>query len=166
MNDLHQLNKAIELFVIELTEFKYQINLLEEYEDKQKKINNKNRMIIDEEPKEKKLQSMETEYDQIHELYLRYKYIEEIELVMKEMINYFQNHLKRIVEISHMKKEEYGNNMNDLLKEIKQIEEEIKEKEYTKEYKLNNYKNLLIETEKMKIIQEEKKKMKEHIRKE
>ena len=42
-----------------------------------------------------------------------------------EMINYFQNHLKTIVEISHMKKEEYGNNMNDLLKEIKQIEKEI-----------------------------------------
>ena len=48
--------------------------------------------------------------------------------------------------------------------EMKQIEKEIKGKEYTKEYKLNNYNNLLIETEKLRRMKEEKKKKKEEIK--
>ena len=76
-------------------------------------------------------------------------------------MNQFQNHFQQIVRQSQLKKEEYGNKTNDLLKEMIIIDKEMKRWNFTKEYKKNNFKDLMIETEKTKRMNEDEQKQKE-----
>ena len=154
------LEESFELLLKETRDFKQQLQSLNECEEYQRNLYEKkqNDENNDEEniSKQKKLQEKETEFDQINELYLRNRFITENERKMIDVIKNFQNQISEIIEQVEIKKKEYIEQSNKLLIDMKKIEKNIKRYKYTKEYNRNNYKNLLIETEKLKTMKEEK----------
>ena len=82
------LNKSIELLLKEISEFKQQVQSLNECEENQINLKNKKQLKTTNtnDSNQKKLQEKETEFDQINELYLRNKQIvENKDFMLKEL---------------------------------------------------------------------------------
>ena len=124
--NIKELDKSIELLLNEIHHFRYQVQSINECEQYQVDLKNKKRLKINndktEQTNEEKLQEKETEFDQINELYLRNKNIIENKNIITNMIDNFQNQFSQIINQAEKKKEEYIDQSNDLLIEMKQIE--------------------------------------------
>ena len=166
MFDFKELDKSIELLLNEINQFKQHVESLSECEENQINLINKKQLQTTNtnDSNLKKLHEKETEYDQINELYLRNRNIVKNEEKIIDLMNEFQNKLNQIIKQAKMKKEEYADQSNDLLIEMAKLEKKLKGKEYTKEYKSINYQKLLIKTDKLQRMKEEKGKRKEEKR--
>ena len=91
---------------------------------------------------------------------MRNKEIVENESKVIDLILKFQKHFSQTIQLSNVKKREYANSMNDLLFEMKHIEKEMKKDNWLKEYKINTYENMFIQTKRFKQMKEEKKEKK------
>ena len=158
-NNINELEKSIKLFLQEISQFKQQLLYLNECEENQKKINNKQNIFhLNPETNEKSIQQKETEYDQLYELYSRNKQIVDNEKSINNLLEKIQQNFQQIIEISQMKKNENGDKLNDLLCEINQNEMETKsnEEDNSNESIKNNIENLFVQTEKMTRMEETK----------
>ena len=108
--NIKELDKSIELLLKEITEFKQQVQSLNECEENQKNLKNKKQLKITNtnNSNEKKLKEKETEFDQINELYLRNKNITENKTKINDLINKFQSQFSQIIKQAEIKKEEYA----------------------------------------------------------
>ena len=114
--NIKELEQSIELLLKEITEFKQQVEDLNECEENQKNLKNKKQLKTTNtnDSNQKKFQEKETEFDQINELYWRNKNISENETKINDLINTFQNQFSQIIKQSEIKKEEYSDKSNDL----------------------------------------------------
>ena len=141
--NIKELDKSIELLLKEISEFKQQVQSLNECEENYEKLKNKKLLTNNNETQvgrkqflqinrrlttntndsnQKKFQEKETEFDQINELYWRNKLIVDNKKNINDLIMNFQSQFSQIIKQAEKKKEEYANQSNDLLIEMKQIE--------------------------------------------
>ena len=169
MEFLKQFEQTINLLLKEVSEFKEQLTSLQLNDNLNQSMKSSNFSNFSKTSKienetnltnHKKLQLKETEYDQLNEIFKRNSLILQNETKINNLISQFQNDYLSIIKLAEMKKTNSAHKLNSLLIEMKQLEKEIKDKRYTKEYKLNTFENEMIQTEQLDQLKEEKKRRK------
>ena len=163
MEFIQQFLQSIDELLIEISEFKLQLNSLIQYKSNKKQIKeNVNLQIKETTSPERKLKIKEGEYDRLFEYFQINKFIVENKQKMNYLIDKVQNYHEVEVNEAEVKKNKTIDKMNDLLIEMKQIEKEIKDKRFTKKYKKDFYDNMFIDSVRIQKMKEEKQKKQEN----
>ena len=163
MNFIQEFEHTIDKFLREINDFKEQLYHLNECKlnldtkiTETNVIQRKDNLTL-----LKKLKLKEGEWDRLNEYNMRNKMLLDKEKTMNDLIVEFQQHYFSIIKMLDMNKDIYSDQMNELLIETKRMEKELKGKQYTNEFKLNNYEIMFIGTKKYEKIKHEKQKKKE-----
>ena len=142
------MNKEIEEISNKLiTEINQFSQVVENYKSVEKKVNEGTYLENSTESIEKRLKKQEGYYDRLYELYERNKQIVECENRVKKMLEEYMKMVNVLIDECKNKNETIGNQMNELLEEMKVKEKEIKREKYDDEYEDVQYGKYEIETE-------------------
>ena len=137
-----------------LDELNNQLNIYLQYKEK---VNQHKNAFDSSKSKSDQLKQLETEYDCKFETYQRSTCIIQKEKEFNQLIKEYQEMIQQHIQYCKATKETSGNELNEILEKIKNIEKEKIDSNLFDMYEEKNYTNYLIQTKEWKRKKEKKK---------